>query len=103
MAKGDRVLFYHSGKEKAVVGVAQVVRGPYRDPTADEDRWVAVDLKPIRPLAAPVTLEAIRGVPSLSDIALLRKSRLSVTPLSKDAFQAILSMGGTAPSKKARG
>lgn len=96
MAKGEPVLFYHSGNEKAVVGVAQVVRGPYRDPTSDEERWIAVDLKPIKQFAVPVTLEAIKGVSSLKDIALLRKSRLSVASLSKEAFQTILSMGESA-------
>jgi len=100
MAKGDRVLFYHSGKEKAVVGVAQVVRGAYRDPTSDEERWVAVDLKPLKPFAVPVTLEAIKGVSSLKNIALLRKSRLSVAPLSQEAFQKIISMGDSAQPRK---
>ncbi len=101
MTKGDQVLFYHSGKQKAVVGIAQVVRGAYHDPTSDEERWVAVDLKPIRPFAAPVTLQAIKGVSSLKDIALLRNSRISVTPLSKEAFQTILSMSDPAQPRKA--
>ena len=101
MAKGDQVFFYHSGKEKAVVGIAQVVRSAYQDPTSDEERWVAVDLNPVKSLAAPVTLQAIKGVSSLKDIALLRNARISVTPLSKEAFQTILSMSDPAQPRKA--
>lgn len=100
MAAGDPILFYHSGKEKAVVGLAAVAREAYRDPTSEEERWVAVDLKPLRPLGIPVGLEAIKGEPSLKDLSLLRNSRLSVSPLSKEAFQTILSMGGSAQRKK---
>src|ERR1044072_1299468 len=60
MKTGERVLFYHSGKEKAVVGVAEVVKSAYPDPTADDAQWVAVDLKPIKPLKNPVPLAALR-------------------------------------------
>jgi predicted RNA-binding protein with PUA-like domain len=100
MAKGDQVLFYHSGKEKAIVGVAQVSRSAYHDPTADEERWVAVDLKPLKSLGAPVTLEAIKQASSLKDIALVRKSRLSVVPLTSEEFKTVLSMGGSTDKGK---
>jgi predicted RNA-binding protein with PUA-like domain len=100
MANGDQVLFYHSGNEKAVVGVAKVSRSAYHDPTSDEERWVAVDLKPLKRLAVPVTLETIKNVPTLKDIALLRKSRLSVAPIPEEAFKTILSMGDPTQDKK---
>jgi predicted RNA-binding protein with PUA-like domain len=93
MKTGDRVLFYHSVVGQEVVGIAQVVREAYPDPTTTDERWVAVDLAPVKALKEPVTLEAIKGVPALKDIALLRQSRLSVMPLAKNAFDAIVKMG----------
>ena len=98
MKTGDRVLFYHSGKEKAVVGLAEVVKAAYPDPTADDPQWVAVDLKPIKPFDAPVQLAAIRYDKRLSQLPLIRQSQLSVMPLTKDEFDAIVAMG---KSKKA--
>src|SRR5688500_4342363 len=80
MKKGDSVLVYHSGEDKAIVGLASVARSAYPDPTADDDKWVAVDLKAGRPLGIPVTLQAIKDKPSLQHVALLKKSRLSVLP-----------------------
>jgi len=93
MKAGDRVLFYHSVVGQEVVGIAEVVREAYQDPTTKDERWVVVDLAPVKPLATPVTLDAIKGVPALKDIALLRQGRLSVMPLTKDAFDAIVKMG----------
>ena len=92
MKAGDRVLYYHSVVGQEVVGIAEVAREAYPDPTAKEGAWVAVDLVPVKPLRAPVTLEAIKGVPALKDIALIRQSRLSVQPLTKDAFDTIVKM-----------
>lgn len=100
MKTGDRVLFYHSGKDKAVVGIAEVVKGAYPDPTADEPQWVAVDLKPFRPLNVPVPLAAIRYDKRLSALPLIRQSQLSVMPLSKDEFDTIVSMGNGKNRKK---
>ena len=94
MRTGDQVLFYHSGKDKAVVGIAEVAKAAYADPTANDPQWVAVDLKPVKPLAAPVLLAAIRYDKRLSALPLIRQSQLSVMPLTKDEFDAILSMGG---------
>src|SRR5262245_8353493 len=91
MKQGDRVLYYHSVVGQAVVGVAEVVREAYPDPK--DGKWVVVDLAPVQPLKSPVTLEAIKGVPALKDIALLRQSRLSVMPLTKDAFDTIVRIG----------
>ncbi|PYL54080.1 MAG: EVE domain-containing protein [Verrucomicrobia bacterium] len=94
MAKGDQVLFYHSGEDKGVVGIAKVARTAYRDATAKEGDWNAVDLVPLKPLRRPVTLREIKAKPALKNIALVRQSRLSVMPLSAQAFRLILKMGG---------
>ena len=91
MKTGDRVLYYHSVVGQEVVGIAEVAREAY--PDKRDERWVVVDLKPVEPLKKPVTLEAIKGVPALKDIALIRQSRLSVQPLTKDAFDTIVKMG----------
>jgi predicted RNA-binding protein with PUA-like domain len=93
MKTGERVLFYHSGKDKAVVGVAEVVKSAYPDPTADDEQWVAVDLKPIRPFKNPVPLAAIRYDKRLSNLPLIRQSQLSVMSLTKDEFDIILATG----------
>lgn len=100
MKTGDRVLFYHSGKEKAVVGVAEVVKAAYVDPTADDEQWVAVDLKPVKPFKNPVPLAAIRYDKRLSDLPLIRQSQLSVMPLTKDEFDTILATGEGKTRKK---
>src|SRR2546426_3238097 len=99
MKTGDSVLFYHSGKEKAVVGAAEVLKAAYPDPTADDSQWVAVDLKPVKPFDAPVPLAAIRYDKRLSALPMIRQSQLSVMPLTKDEFDAIVTMG---KSKKVR-
>jgi predicted RNA-binding protein with PUA-like domain/predicted enzyme related to lactoylglutathione lyase len=93
MATGDRVLFYHSGKDKAVVGIAEVVKSAYPDPTADDPQWVAVDLKAVKPLNVPVQLAAIRYDKRLSGLPLIRQSQLSVMPLTKEEFETIIAMG----------
>ena len=93
MKTGERVLFYHSGKDKAVVGIAEVVRSAYPDPTADDIQWVAVDLKPIKALKNPVPLAAIRYDKRLSQLPLIRQSQLSVMPLTKDEFEVIVGLG----------
>jgi predicted RNA-binding protein with PUA-like domain len=95
MKKGDAVLFYHSGDDKRVVGIASVTKQAYPDPTADDAKWLAVDLAPVKPLAQPVTLAAIKAEKSLAEIALVRLSRLSVMPLPRAAFDEILAMGKT--------
>lgn len=92
MRKGDAVFFYHSVSEKAVVGIAEVTREAFPDPTAKEGDWVAVELKPVKSLKRPVTLAQIRTDPKLREIALLRCSRLSVQPLGKAEFDLICRM-----------
>ena len=93
MRKADEVLFYHSGEEKAVVGIAKVMRTAYPDPTAKEGDWSTVDLAAVKPLARPVTLREIKGNSRLRGIPLIRQSRLSVMPLTEPAFREILKMG----------
>ncbi|HXM35943.1 MAG TPA: EVE domain-containing protein [Pyrinomonadaceae bacterium] len=100
MKSGDRVLFYHSGKDKAVVGIAEVVKAAYTDPTADDPQWVAVDLKPTKPFDTPVQLAAIRYDKRLSQLPLIRQSQLSVMPLTKDEFEAIVAMGKNKKGRK---
>ena len=94
MRAGDRVLFYHSVVGTAVVGICEVVREAYPDPTAKEPGWVVVDLAPVRKLKQPVTLQQIKAAAALRDLPLLRQSRLSVMPLEKPAFDAIVKLGG---------
>ena len=93
MKTGERVLFYHSGKDKAVVGLAEVVKSAYPDPTADDEQWVAVDLKPIKALKNPVPLAAIRYDTRLSQLPLIRQSQLSVMSLTKDEFDILVAAG----------
>ena len=92
MNKGDEVLFYHSGEEKAAVGIARVAKTAYPDPTAREGDWSAVDLVPINALSRAVTLRQIKAEPRLKNIALVRQSRLSVMPLSAADFRLIVEM-----------
>lgn len=92
MKTGDKVFYYHSGGEKAVVGMAKVTKTFFPDPTADEDAWVAVELEAGKPVKNPVTLAAIKANSKLKDIALVRLSRLSVVPLTKDEFDEITEM-----------
>ena len=90
--KGDEVFFYHSGDEKAVVGIAKVTRTAYRDPTAKEGEWSAVDIAAVKALRRPVTLREIKGNPQLKRIPLVRQPRLSVMPLSEAEFREIVKM-----------
>jgi predicted RNA-binding protein with PUA-like domain len=92
MRKTDEVLFYHSGEEKAVVGIAKVMRTAYPDPTAKEGDWSTVDLAAVKPLARPVTLREIKDNSRLRGIPLIRQSRLSVMPLAEPEFWEIVNM-----------
>ena len=94
MQVGDLVLFYHSVTGKEIVGIAKVAREAYPDPTADEPGWDCVDLVPAKALKKPVTLETIKRVPALKEIALLKQSRLSVMPLTTADYAAIVKLGG---------
>jgi predicted RNA-binding protein with PUA-like domain len=93
MRPGDRVFFYESVTTKAVVGIAEVTKPAFPDPTADEPGWVAVELKAVKPLTRPVTLEQIKAEPALAGIALVKRGRLSVSPLQPDEFERIVQLG----------
>ena len=93
MQKGDEVLFYHTGDEKAVIGIARVTRSAYPDATAKEGNWSTIDLAAVKPLARPVTLREIKSQSRLKQIPLVRQSRLSVMPLAESEFREIVSMG----------
>jgi predicted RNA-binding protein with PUA-like domain len=92
MRAGDAVLFYHSGKEKSVVAIAEVAKAAYPDPTADDDSWIAVDIKPVKRLANPVSLADIKANARLRDLLLVKQSRLSVMPVSQEDFDEIVKM-----------
>ncbi len=95
MQKGDAVLFYHSVTEKAVVGIAEVTRTNYPDPTAEEGDWSAVELRAKKALRRPVTLEEIKRSRPLHEMALLRLSRLSVQPVTAAEFEEIIRLGSS--------
>ena len=97
MKKGDAVLYYHSGEDKQIVGLARVEKEAYADPTADEGDWVAVDLAAVRELAAPVSLATVKADKLLADMVLARNSRLSVSPVTEAQFNRILSLAKTKP------
>ena len=92
MKIGDQVLFYHSGEDKMVKGIARVTKEAYQDPTTTED-WSVVDLAPVRPLKNPVSLSTIKAEKKLQNIYLVRQGRLSVMPLGKEEFELIVKMG----------
>ena len=93
MQVGDLAIFYHSNIGKQVVGVVEVVREAYPDPTAETGDWVSVDMKAVRPFPKPVTLADIKADPALAEMALIRQSRLSVMPVSKAHWDRICRMG----------
>jgi predicted RNA-binding protein with PUA-like domain len=95
MKKGDLVFYYHSVSDKQVVGVAKVAKEAYPDPTAEGEDWSSVDLTPLKPLAQPVSLDAIKADETLKDMAIVRQSRLSVMPLSEKEATALLALGKT--------
>lgn len=94
MKKGDLVLFYHSNEGKEIVGIAQIVKPAYQDPTTDDANWVVVDIKPYKSLKKPVTLEQMKEDPILSQTGLIKQSRLSVMPFTEDQFNRVLLLGG---------
>ena len=93
MKKGDQLFFYHSNKGMEIVGIGAVVREAYPDPTSTED-WTAVDVKPVKKLLKPVSLEQIKKEKKLADMALVRIGRLSVQPVSDEEWNIIMKMGG---------
>ena len=94
MKKGDVLLYYHSNEGKEIVGIARVARVAYQDPKTDDD-WSAVDVEPVKKLPKPVTLAAIKAHPKLSKMALVKKSRISVVPVTAEELTEILRLAGT--------
>ncbi|QCK13988.1 EVE domain-containing protein [Mangrovivirga cuniculi] len=92
MKKGDLLLFYHSGKNAGIVATAEVVKEAYPDPTANDNKWVAVDVKPKEKLNQKVTLKEIKKHDELADSQLVKQSRLSVIPLNKEEFNFIINL-----------
>lgn len=94
MVKGDLGFFYHSQSEKAVVGIVEVIAEAHPDSTTDDERWECVDIRAIKPLRRPVTLDEIKSDERLGDMVLVRNSRLSVQPVTADEWGVICSLGG---------
>ena len=97
MKPGDRGFFYHSQKEKSVVGIVEVCAPAHPDSTTDDARWECVDIKAVRPMERPVTLDAIKAEPELAEMVLVRNSRLSVQPVTEAEWLHICRMAGTKP------
>ena len=97
MAVGDLGFFYHSQSEKAVVGIVEVIAEAHPDSTTDDERWDCVDIKAVKPVETPVTLEMVKDDPRLSEMALIRNSRLSVQPVSDDEWRIVCEMAGVEP------
>ncbi len=93
MKKGDLAFIYHSGEDKHIIGIAEITSNPYPDPKLKDGKLVVMDLKPIKTLAHPVTLAAIKADASFADFSLVRMSRLSVMPVSKERWDKIMEMG----------
>jgi len=94
MKKGDRAFFYHSNVGKEIIGIVEVIREHYPDPTDKTGKFVAVDVKAVGPVPRPVTLAAVKGEPRLKNMALLKYSRLSVQPVTEAEWKTVLRMGG---------
>ena len=94
MALGDRGFFYHSQKDKAVVGIVEVCALPHPDSTTDDPRWDCVDIKAVTPLPRPVTLDQVKADPRLADMALVKNARLSVQPVTEDEWRIVCDMAG---------
>jgi predicted RNA-binding protein with PUA-like domain len=94
MAVGDLAFFYHSNIGKEIVGVVQVARAAYPDPTDESGRWVCVDMRALSPVPQPVTLATIKATPELAEIGLIRQSRLSVMPIAAEHWKLLCKMGG---------
>ena len=94
MRRGDRAFYYHSNEGKEIVGIAEIIREAYPDPTDASGKFVCVDIKADKPLKTPVTLAAIKAEPRLAEMALLKYSRLSVQPVTAEEWKLVCKMGG---------
>lgn len=93
MKSGDLAFFYHSNVGREIVGVVEIVREAYPDPSAESGSWVCVDVKAVAPMPRPVTLAEMKATPALADLALIRQSRLSVVPVSEEHWRRLCRMG----------
>ncbi len=96
MKKGDQAFFYHSNEGKEIVGIVEVVREAYPDPDDKTGKFVMVDVKPLKPLKAPVTLATLKADKRFAELGLIKRSRISVTPVGEAHWKAICKMGGLA-------
>ena len=94
MKKGDRAFFYHTGDEKQVVGIVEIIREAYKDPTDEKGVFYCVDTKAVAPVPKPVTLAAIKAEPKLKGMVLVREPRLSVQPVTDEEWKLVCKMGG---------
>lgn len=97
MKIGDRGFFYHSQKERAVVGIVEVIAEAHPDSKTDDPRWECVDIKAVKPFLEPVSLDQIKADPRLAEMVLVKNSRLSVQPVTEDEWQVICGLGKTKP------
>jgi predicted RNA-binding protein with PUA-like domain len=95
MKKGDELFYYHSNEGLEIVGIAKVVKEAYQDPTTEEEAWVVVDIKPVKRLKKPVSLQTMKADPRLKDMALIRFGRLSVQPVTEEEHAIIMEYAGT--------
>ena len=94
MQKEDKVLYYHSNEGVEIIGIAKVIKESYQDPTTNDERWVAIDLKAIRKLKKPVTLAQVKADKRLENMALVRLSRLSVQPVNDEEWNVVMELAG---------
>ena len=94
MKKGDQAFFYHSNEGVEIVGIMEIVRESYQDPTSDDPNWLSVDVKPVKKLKKPVSLASIKAEKKLANMALVRLGRLSVQPVTSDEWEMVLKMAG---------
>lgn len=95
MAVGDLGFFYHSQKERAIVGIVTVIAKAHQDSKTDDPRWECVDIQAVKPMTTPVTLDQVKETPALADMALVKQARLSVQPVTAQEWNTILTMGKT--------
>src|SRR5690606_35978217 len=95
MEFGDLAFFYHSNEGKEIVGIAKVIKTAYQDPDTEDDRWVVVDVEPVKALTKPVSLETIKTDPLLQEMKLVKISRLSVSPVTKEEWERVLKLSET--------
>lgn len=94
MKRGDLGFFYHSQKERAIVGIVEVIAEAHPDSTTEDERWVCVDIKAVKPVKTPITLDDIKAEPRLAEMVLVRNSRLSVQPVTAEEWRIVCEMAG---------